>query len=1010
MGPKIKPKAIINALTSGKPNIDQMPLISIDELTTPFSKVDEQDLKNYLIDQGRNPDDVNFFMNTHFYPSADMYDKLPSTPVKTETRGAPLQDIDKKDAQNIFSDYKIFESKLTTPLKESGKSVNEIMLQDYTGRIPTKPKSDDPRIIINKSHSAQSLTRRDEDVVRQLNEVVDKDGFIPPEATIWGSMSNISSTRDVDNYVKKGKDRFKSSQRGAISVHSDFIVPTEYQYMVDFKETFPYYKQAGEITPFSKHHQGFLTSTQRNTSYHKHYEGLLFQWLTEQKLIKKAYKDGKIDKTRYDADMKDAKDYIKFIVEDMKKLGLETKVWNKNKKGFDTYGKKYGDKQLSTLYKDQKKTYDLNIPPQGDQLLSQHRKNQIDALEILREKRKNNDMSGTGVKPEGHEEGGLVRPNMSLGGDMSQYAQMESVVPDLNVEEAEDKDYVQLAMSFKNPFKIKKQPPLMTDVDTTLKISDQGPGTTKTATQTHTVDAGVGSDSIFYLKSDLELANAAQNKMTGQQWLGYLTKKGVSPTELDEFGLKNLLYNLGGWDESTKKWTNNKAISKSDLIAAYKNEKPVISYKIHQIEPFEKGVKDFVSFLTKRKSGGSYYHGEKGMDEIRGLLNKPQDIAGDTLRLRLSEVLSKTGDVKKDWPMYEKGMITDINKIFKQFYGIDNVVENGIPKGKNIPFYSRNILERFNRLRKGEGFYFAKGKGVQHEGTQFMPGGTGYIEIPFTYNPNPKGKRANEPAFTFGEGHFTNPEGNNPVFWLRASERTDEQGKRILFIEEIQSDMHQKVKQKPDTFSYAKRQDSPGMIDTNMALKQFDNLKIELGKVTDQIDKITGHTDPSAATIMERLKVKREAIRTQMEELQNSIKEAGKRNENVFPEGPFKKSENQTKVALKALINLATKEGFDGVAIVTGKAKNKFASASGEVAKGNLGFYDGIAVKAMKNVAKNLDLDFSATNIKDGDGNTWAKIPLINLKEATVNKSVDLYKAEGGYIHRPSFVDVIPTL
>ena len=144
--------------------------------------------------------------------------------------------------------------------------------------------------------------------------------------------------------------------------------------------------------------------------------------------------------------------------------------------------------------------------------------------------------------------------------------------------------------------------------------------------------------------------------------------------------------------------------------------------------------------------------------------------------------------------------------------------------------------------------------------------------------------------------------------------------------------------------------------------------------------------------------------------LQNSIKEAGKRNENVFPEGPFKKSENQTKVALKALINLATKEGFDGVAIVTGKAKNKFASASGEVAKGNLGFYDGIAVKAMKNVAKNLDLDFSATNIKDGDGNTWAKIPLINLKEATVNKSVDLYKAEGGYIHRPSFVDVIPTL
>ena len=36
MGPKVKPKTIINTLTGGKPNIDQMPLISIDELTTPF--------------------------------------------------------------------------------------------------------------------------------------------------------------------------------------------------------------------------------------------------------------------------------------------------------------------------------------------------------------------------------------------------------------------------------------------------------------------------------------------------------------------------------------------------------------------------------------------------------------------------------------------------------------------------------------------------------------------------------------------------------------------------------------------------------------------------------------------------------------------------------------------------------------------------------------------------------------------------------------------------------------
>ena len=187
----------------------------------------------------------------------------------------------------------------------------------------------------------------------------------------------------------------------------------------------------------------------------------------------------------------------------------------------------------------------------------------------------------------------------------------------------------------------------------------------------------------------------------------------------------------------------------------------------------------------------------------------------------------------------------------------------------------------------------------------------------------------------------------------------------------------------------------------------------ELTKVTDQIDKITGHTDPSAVTILERLKVKRDAVRKELDKTNEQITSTdafhGKSDE-VFPEGPFKKSENQTKVALKTAINLATKEGFDGVAMVTGKAKNKFANASGEMAKGNIGFYDNIAVKAMKNSAKNLDLDFSSTNIKDGDGNTWAKIPVINLKESTINTSVDMYKAEGGYIHRPSFVDVVPSL
>jgi regulator of replication initiation timing len=239
----------------------------------------------------------------------------------------------------------------------------------------------------------------------------------------------------------------------------------------------------------------------------------------------------------------------------------------------------------------------------------------------------------------------------------------------------------------------------------------------------------------------------------------------------------------------------------------------------------------------------------------------------------------------------------------------------------------------------------------------------------------------------------------------------DERGQRVFLIEEIQSDMHQKPKQKPDTFKYAQRQDEPEFIKKTYSLDQVKKLKDDLGKVSDQIDKITGHTDPSAVTIMERLKVKREALRDQITKAERTIMDAqDPKKDEIFPEGPWKKSENQVKIAIKTLINLATQEGFDSVAIITGKAKNYAVSADEAIAKGNRGFYDGIAPSAMKNVAKNLGLEFSSTNIKDGKGNTWAKIPIINLKKEPVKASVDMYKAEGGFIYRPSFVDVVPVL
>ena len=588
-------------------------------------------------------------------------------------------------------------------------------------------------------------------------------------------------------------------------------------------------------------------------------------------------------------------------------------------------------------------------------------------------------------------DGGLVRPNMAIGGmarrmmaiggDMSQFTETEEVVSTPDGMEGQ----VDLAMSFKNPFKIKKPPPLFDESASNLKIS----GAVDDIKATETVaDTNKG---IFTLKSETEIMNSPQESMVGGQWLGFLKKKGVSITELDEFGLGNYL-----------NANQNVKITKNDLMNAYKDLKPIITYDIHQKEPFQKGADDLLSFLTRRDSGGGYYHGQKGIEEIRGLNNKPQDIAGDSMRVQLAEIFkSPGGDATL---MMDQGAET-INKVFKQFYGIDNVLKNGIPEGSKIPFYSKNLVERFKRLHSGDGFYMSK-KTPKHEGVQFLDGGTGYIEIPITYNPNPKGPRVKEPAYTEGSGHFANVKGNHPVFWMRASERTDEAGRRVLFIEEIQSDLHQGVQQKGK--KYSPRLDKPGKVNISNLNSQRIKLADELNKITDQIDKVKGHTDPSTQTVLARLQTKRYSIREELTKINEQLDKMDMTADGV-PEAPFKKSENQAKIAIKIALNLARENGYDGVVMISGKAKNYGANASGTNAKGNLGFYNNIAAKAMKNAAKNNGLDFSSTNIKDGKGNTWAKLPYINIK-GTPTQPVDMYKNTGGYIHYPSFVDVVPTL
>ena len=98
-------------------------------------------------------------------------------------------------------------------------------------------------------------------------------------------------------------------------------------------------------------------------------------------------------------------------------------------------------------------------------------------------------------------------------------------------------------------------------------------------------------------------------------------------------------------------------------------------------------------------------------------------------------------------------------------------------------------------------------KRTQYKGQQTLSGGENYREFVFKYK-HPRGSlRGTEPYMTYGQvaekqgapEHFTSLADKDTMggfMHMRVSDRTDEFGRRILHIEEIQSDMHQAMNRK----------------------------------------------------------------------------------------------------------------------------------------------------------------------------------------------------------------------
>jgi hypothetical protein len=349
---------------------------------------------------------------------------------------------------------------------------------------------------------------------------------------------------------------------------------------------------------------------------------------------------------------------------------------------------------------------------------------------------------------------------------------------------------------------------------------------------------------------------------------------------------------------------------------------------------------------------------------------------------------------------------------FEELYQALNIFDRQVMTADvPIPFWTKKLLYRLGDMSEGRGFFYKSKRTPAHEGAQFIPGGSGYGELKFYQNFDTGAVRAKEADYR--SGHFSGEvfqgnTGNSPFGWLRFSERIDESGRKILMAEEIQSDLHQAVAQKG--YNYAPRLDKHDVLaEMGEFAKQLDTKKqtLESTRLRKDAIKALPRVERESEANVAELKNIEKAIKKligDVKKLQKKVEAQARatgRSGQVHPDTAFKKSENYAKLFMQGLMKMANDKGYDGVALSTGKMKK----AHGAIPKGGDKFYDEIGVKAMKRMAKKSGFNFTDTTIVDGNGFTWEKIPLIEMRDINTGikipgeATIPVYK-KGGIVNK----------
>ena len=433
----------------------------------------------------------------------------------------------------------------------------------------------------------------------------------------------------------------------------------------------------------------------------------------------------------------------------------------------------------------------------------------------------------------------------------------------------------------------------------------------------------------MFWKSREEIANAQQSTMSGQQWLSYLKNKGVGDIELKDTSLGfHLMSN-----------TNSK-IKKIELLNEFDAIAPQIEVKMLGLRDPSSTINDALKFVDQTLKSPPLY-----MDSRTRRILK--DVNALTKNMRQSE---GTG------PAQINQIIDSINKGFKKEFGMDQIIGKGLDPKVKLPFMAKKTALIFDDVLNQGGIKFKPSGKPKHGGDQVMSGGSNYQEMLFSYKPG--ALRNNEPVYSAGHD-FGGARPDNMFAWVRFSDRTDEYGRKLLYVEEIQSDMHAQARAK-GTYStgYAKRYDL------------FDPDSTKTNEIKTQLANIQGKIDDAEGLNIQNLRSQQNKLLKKAEGLKPSISRY--KPGSSIPEGPLADSKDHGRFIMQYLLRAAKESGdYDGVALANAKVKG------GE----KTGFYDKIMMPQLKKISKKSGASLTETVIVDGKGMPHDNIPVLLLKD-----------------------------